>query len=80
MNHLANAIYVAASLYAPVLVTASNKALDQLGVPSELRNYENVYNFGVIGGFNVNKAEALFPRLDVNAEVEVIKGIMEGKK
>ena len=80
MNHLANAIYISAQLYAPVLVTASNKALDQLGVPENLRGYDNVYNFGCVGGVKVNKAEALFPRLDAAVEVEHIKSIIEGKK
>ena len=79
MNHLANAIYTAAILYQPVLVTASKKALDQLNVPEELRNYENVYNFGVLGGQTVNKAEALFPRLDASIEVEFIKNLMGNK-
>ena len=79
MNHLANAIYTAAILYQPVLVSASKKALDQLNVPEELRNYENVYNFGVLGGQTVNKAEALFPRLDASIEVEFIKNLMGNK-
>jgi methionyl-tRNA synthetase len=80
MSHLANVIYTAAILYKPVLVTASDKALDQLNVPNELRSYENIYNFGVLGGQSVNKAEALFPRLDLVKEAEYIKELMEGKK
>ena len=79
MNHLANTIYTAAILYQPVLVKAAGKALDQLNVPQELRNYENVYKFGVLGGQTVNKAEALFPRLDSAIEVEFIKNLMGGK-
>ena len=78
MNHLANAIFVAATLYKPVLVVAGDKALDQLNVPNELRSYEHVYNFGCIGGFKVNKAEQLFPRLDQKVEVEFISNLMKG--
>jgi methionyl-tRNA synthetase len=36
MNHLANTIYIAATLYRPVLVTVSDKALNQLNVSKEL--------------------------------------------
>ena len=80
MNHLANAIFVAATLYKPILVVAGSKALDQLNVPSELRSYEHVYDFGCIGGFKVNKAEQLFPRLDAKTEVEFISKLMKGEE
>lgn len=80
MNHLANTIYVAAMLYKPVLVTASEKAFDQLGVPSELRSYENIYTFGKLGEINVNKGEPLFPRLDATIEVEFIAKLMGENK
>ena len=79
MNHLANAIFIASTLYKPVLVEAGDKALDQLNVPSELRSYEHVYDFGCIGGFKVNKAEQLFPRLDAKVEVEFISKLMKGE-
>ena len=76
MNHLANSIYVAAMLYKPVLVTASDKAFDQLGVPTDCRGYDNVYKFGVLGGGKVNKGDPLFPRLDASVEVPFIKDLM----
>lgn len=76
MNHLANAIYTASILYKPVLVKASDKALDQLGVPRELRDYNLIHNFGVLGGQTVVKGDPLFPRLDSSIEVEEIKKIM----
>ena len=76
MNHLANAIFIAATLYKPVLVVSGEKALNQLNIPQELRAYENVYNFGCIGGFKVNDAQQLFPRLDVKTEVEFIAKLM----
>ena len=80
MNHLANAIYISATLYKPVLVDASDKALDQLNVPSDLRDYTNIYNFGCVGGVKVNAAEPLFPRLDPKVEVPFIAELMNGNK
>lgn len=80
MNHLANVIFIASTLYKPVLVEASDKALDQLNVPNELRSYEHVYKFDTLGNIKVNKAEQLFPRLDAKIEVEFISKLMKGNE
>ena len=79
MNHLANAIFIAAMLYKPVLVTASDKAFDQLGVPENLRSYDNIYSFGILGNVDVQKGDPLFPRLDPSIEVPFIKELMGEK-
>lgn len=80
MCHLANVIYIAGILYRPVLVTASDKLFDQLGVNEELRNYQCVHQFGVLGNVKVNKGEQLFPRLDATIEVPYINELMKGNK
>ena len=80
MNHLAYVIFVASRLYHPVLVTASDKAFDQLGLPNESRGYENIHNKNLLDNLKINKAEALFPRLDANIEVEFINGLMGNNK
>lgn len=77
MNHLANAIFISGMLLKPVLVTASDKLFDQLGLSKELRKYENVYSFGIIGDIKVNKGEQLFPRLDALIEVPLIQEMMK---
>ena len=79
MVHLANSLYVAGMLMKPVLVTASDKLFDQLGVTGDLLNYDNVYKYGVVGGLKVEKKDQLFPRLDVAVEVEYIQGLMANK-
>ena len=80
MCHLANSIYIAGMLLKPVLVTASDKLFEQLGVNNDLQSYENVYNYGVVGGHKVNKGDQLFPRLDATIEVPFIQGLMAGNK
>ncbi|MCQ2793938.1 MAG: methionine--tRNA ligase [Bacilli bacterium] len=77
MSHLANVLYVAAILLSPVLVHKANEILDQLNVPTSLRNYQSIQKVGVIEKFKVNKGAQLFPRLDVKAEIEYIKGLMK---
>ena len=78
MNHLAYAIYVASRLYHPVLVTASDKAFDQLGINEEERKYENINNKNILDNHQVNKGEPLFPRLDASIEVPFIADLMSG--
>ena len=80
MLHLANSIYIAGMLMKPVLVTASDKLFDQLGLNEELRNYNNINTYGIVGGFKVNKGDQLFPRLDAAVEVEYIKNLMGENK
>ncbi len=80
MVHLANSLYVAGMLLKPVLVTASDKLFDQLGVAGDLLNYDNIYKYGVVGGLKVEKKDQLFPRLDAAVEVEYIQGLMAGNK
>ncbi|MCQ2799291.1 MAG: methionine--tRNA ligase [Bacilli bacterium] len=80
MSHLANAIFLAGSLLSPILVTKSEKIFDQLGVPAEMRNYDAAAKFGSLGGQTVNKGDQLFPRLDVETEVQFIKDLMLAPK
>ena len=80
MSHLANIIYLAGTLLSPILVTKSEKIYDQLGVDASMRNYECATKFGSLGGQTVNKGDQLFPRLDVEAEVQFIKDLMLAPK
>ena len=80
MLHLTNSIYVAGMLLKPVLVTASDKLFEQLGVSGYLLNYQNIYKYGVTGGLKVEKKDQLFPRLDAAVEVPFIQDLMNGNK
>lgn len=79
MSHLANVLYISSILLKPVLIHASDKALDALGVSEEQKEYKNVYEFGKLQNTTVHKIEPLFPRLDVALETEYIKGLMQKK-
>lgn len=80
MNHLAMSLFVAGTLLKPVLVTASDKLYDQLGLSLEARSYSNINNKHILDGVTVSKAEPLFPRLDATIEVPFIQELMGGKK
>ena len=80
MNHLAYALFVSSRLYHPILVTASDKAFDALGLSKEDREYANIGNAHVLDGKVVVKGEPLFPRLDATIEVPFIAELMSGNK
>ena len=80
MVHLANTIYVAGMLMKPILVTASDKLFDQLGVAGELLNYDKINQYGIVSGLKVEKKDQLFPRLDAAVEVEFIQNLMGSNK
>lgn len=79
MSHLAYVLFVTSVLLKPVLVLKADKALDQLGVKVENREYKNILDASTINHCQVNKGEQLFPRLDVPTEVEYIQSLMINK-
>ena len=76
MNHLARSLFVVSRLYHPVLVTASDKAFDQLGLPNDKRDYSFIKDKSVLDNCQVQKGEPLFPRLDAEVEVKFIADLM----
>ena len=80
MNHLARSLFVASRLFHPILVTASDKAFDQLGLPEDKRGYENLNDKNLINNLTVNKGDLLFPRLDAEVEVKFIAELMANNK
>ena len=64
----------------PILVNASDKLFDQLGVTGDLLNYDKIYEYGVVSNLKVEKKDQLFPRLDAAVEVEFIQNLMGGNK
>ncbi len=77
MSHLANVLFTASILLRPILVNVSDAALTQLGLDASKVTYEDVRKFGGLANVKVNKAEPLFPRLDLVVEVEFIKELMK---
>ena len=80
MSHLAHVLFLAATLLKPILVTKSDLAFDQLGIPQELRTYEAAVALNKLGGLKVAKGEPLFPRLNANEEIEYLKEVISSPK
>ena len=80
MTHLAESLRHVAILLQPFLTRTPEKIFAQLGIVDEsLKQWDSLYEFGLIKeGTRVTKGEPLFPRLDIEKEVEYIKAHMQG--
>ncbi|WLR50892.1 methionine--tRNA ligase [Bacillus tianshenii] len=79
MVHLAESLRHIAIMLQPFLTQAPTEIFRQLGVKDErLMSWESLYKFGLIeGGSKVEKANPIFPRLEVEKEIEQIKSDMQ---
>ncbi len=82
MLTLAECVRFAAVLIGPFMPSTPARIFEQLGVTDEnLKSWDSLKTFGAMpAGTKVQKGEALFPRIDVNKELEALSGGKEEKK
>ena len=82
MATLAECVRFAAILIGPFMPSTPERIFAQLGVTDEsLKTWDSLKNFGALpAGTKVCKGEALFPRIDVNKELEALAGGKEAAK
>ncbi|MEG1738992.1 MAG: methionine--tRNA ligase [Bacilli bacterium] len=78
MAHLARIILVTTLGLKPILVDTYKKVFGFLNISEDL-NYEEIKNVHLLDNIKVNAPSILFPRLDVNIEVEAITEMMGTK-
>jgi methionyl-tRNA synthetase len=79
MVHLAESLRLTAVLLKPFLTETPLKIFSQLGITNEsLQTWDSIANFGQINKAQVNKQAPIFPRLEVEDEVQYIKEQMQG--
>ncbi|WP_070611403.1 methionine--tRNA ligase subunit beta, partial [Peptoniphilus sp. HMSC062D09] len=70
LYNLAESLRIVSVLIYPFIKDTSLKIREQLGVNGEI-NWEDARTFGLIeDGTKVNKGEVIFPRLDIEAEID----------
>lgn len=82
LYNLCESIRIIATLINPIMNLTANKIYDQLGITSQegITNWESAKTFGLIKeGVKVTKGDALFPRLDIDKEVEELETLFSGK-
>lgn len=79
MAHLADSLRIIGVMLQPFLTEAPNEIFHQIGVSDDnLKEWASIYNLGQIKeGTRVTKGEPIFPRLDVDEEVQTIKAMMQ---
>ena len=83
MRNLAECVRFAAVLIGPFMPSTPARIFTQLGIEDEtLKSWDSLNSFGKIpAGTRVHKGDALFPRIDVNKELEALSsGEKEQKK
>ena len=82
MLTLAECVRFAAVLIGPFMPSTPARIFAQLGVTDDsLQTWDSLKAFGLLpAGTKVQKGEALFPRIDVNKELEALAGGKEEKK
>ena len=80
MSHLAESLRVIAILLKPFLTKTPGEIFAQLNITDEnLQSWDSLANFGVIpSGTKTVKGNPIFPRLEIEKEVEFIKEKMQG--
>ncbi len=73
MYHLAESLRIIAVLIAPFMPTTSTQIFEQLGIKEEM-GWDSAKTWGGLpAGFKVCKGDALFPRIDVEKELEKLE-------
>ncbi|GGF88083.1 methionine--tRNA ligase [Paenibacillus aceti] len=80
MVNLVEALRIISILLQPFLTKAPAKIWEQLGItPGELTAWDSIKSFGLIpAGTKLGKGEPIFPRLEMEKEIEYIDNSMTG--
>ena len=78
LYNLLEAIRVISTLLSPFMPTTMPKVWEQIGASESDVTYENAGKFGVLPlDVTVHKGEILFPRIDIDKEIEELNAIIE---
>ena len=77
MKNLAEAIRVVSVLIYPFMHTTSDAIRKQLGLEGTNTVWEDALVFDQMEGVKVEKGDAIFPRLDIDKELEILSDIAE---
>lgn len=78
LYNLLEAIRVISTLLSPFMPTTMPKVWEQIGASAEDATYDNADKFGVLPkNVTVHKGEILFPRIDVDKEIDELNAILQ---
>ena len=78
LYNLLDTIRIVATLLSAFMPTTMPKALEQIGACEKCATYDNADKFGILPpDVTVKKGEVLFPRIDVDKEIEELNSIIK---
>ena len=81
LYNLLDTIRIVATLLSAFMPETMPKALEQIGACEKCASYENAGSFGVLPlNVTVRKGEALFPRIDVEKEIDELNAIFRNNE
>ena len=81
LYNLLETIRITSTLLSAFMPTTMPKALEQIGACEKCATYENADKFGILPlDVTVKKGEALFPRIDVEKEIEELNSIIKNNE
>ena len=78
MRNLAEVLRIVSVLITPFMHTTSDRMRDQLGLSEVNAEWKDAYEFYEMDGCKVEKGDMLFPRLDIDKELEELWAIGAG--
>lgn len=81
LYNLLETIRITSTLLSAFMPTTMPKALEQIGACEKCATYENADKFGILTlDVTVKKGEVLFPRIDVEKEIEELNAIIKNNE
>ncbi|MBR2389649.1 MAG: class I tRNA ligase family protein, partial [Mogibacterium sp.] len=80
MRNLAEALRIVSILIVPFMHTTSERMRDQLGLADKPAVWEDAFEFYQMEGAETHKGDMLFPRLDIDKELEELYALGEAAR
>jgi methionyl-tRNA synthetase len=80
MHHLAEALRIVSVLIYPFMHSTTMEIRRQLGIENQEPVWDDAFHFHRMGGEEVKRGEPIFPRMDVEAELEALEAMKEAEK
>ena len=80
LYNLLEVIRITSVLLSPFMPSTMPKVWNQIGADEGAVKWESIYSFGVLNNeVTVKKSDVLFPRIDINSEIEELNSLLEKK-
>ena len=80
MHNLAEALRIVSILIHPFMHATASEIRKQIGLPTDEPNWDDSKVFDMMNGVKVAKGDPIFPRMDIEKELEELEAMKGGKK